>query len=60
MRIPATVYVLALGAFALITTELGAIGILPQVSDAFGDDVELRRLHRAADTAAEISGAVIR
>jgi predicted MFS family arabinose efflux permease len=34
MRIPAIVYVLALGAFALITTELGVIGILPQVSDA--------------------------
>jgi hypothetical protein len=27
MRIPAIVYVLALGAFALITTELGVIGI---------------------------------
>jgi MFS transporter, DHA1 family, inner membrane transport protein len=36
MRIPAIVYVLALGAFALITTELGVIGILRQVSEAFG------------------------
>jgi predicted MFS family arabinose efflux permease len=34
MRIPAIVYVLALGTFALITTELGVIGILPQVSEA--------------------------
>src|SRR3979411_3552994 len=40
MRIPATVYVLALGAFALITTELGAIGILPQVSEAFGITID--------------------
>jgi DHA1 family inner membrane transport protein len=35
MRIPAIVYVLALGAFALITTEFGVIGILPQISEAF-------------------------
>src|SRR3981189_1796247 len=40
MRIPATVYVLALGAFALITTELGAIGILPQVAEAFGITID--------------------
>jgi MFS transporter, DHA1 family, inner membrane transport protein len=36
MRVPAMIYVLALGAFALITTELGVIAILPQVSEAFG------------------------
>src|SRR3982074_2069154 len=40
MRIPAIVYVLALGAFALITTELGVIGILPQVSEAFGITID--------------------
>jgi DHA1 family inner membrane transport protein len=40
MRIPLTVYVLALGAFALITTELGVIGILPQVSTAFGITID--------------------
>jgi predicted MFS family arabinose efflux permease len=40
MRIPATVCVLALGAFALITTELGAIGILPQVAEAFGITID--------------------
>jgi predicted MFS family arabinose efflux permease len=33
MRIPAIVYVLALGAFALITTEFGVIGILPQIAE---------------------------
>ena len=40
MRVPAIVYVLALGAFALITTELGVIGILPQVSEAFGITID--------------------
>src|SRR6195256_5185536 len=40
MRIPAIVYVLALGAFALIPTELGGIGILPQVSEAFGVTID--------------------
>jgi predicted MFS family arabinose efflux permease len=40
MRIPAMVYVLALGAFALITTELGVIGILPQVSEASGITID--------------------
>jgi predicted MFS family arabinose efflux permease len=40
MRIPAIVYVLALGAFALITTELGVIGILPQVSEPFGITID--------------------
>jgi len=40
MRASTTVYVLALGAFALITTELGVIGILPQVSEAFGISIE--------------------
>ncbi|MDB5408646.1 MAG: transporter [Rhodospirillales bacterium] len=40
MRIPAIVYVLALGAFALITTELGVIGILPQVSEGFGITID--------------------
>src|SRR3979490_773109 len=40
MRIPAIVYVLALGAFALITTELGVVGILPQVSEAFGITID--------------------
>src|SRR5260370_11699252 len=40
MRIPAIVYVLALGALALITTELGVIGILPQVSEAFGITID--------------------
>src|SRR3979411_95011 len=40
MRIPAVVYVLALGAFALITTECGLIGILPQVSEAFGITID--------------------
>jgi predicted MFS family arabinose efflux permease len=40
MRIPLIVYVLALGAFALITTELGVIGILPQVSEAFGITID--------------------
>jgi MFS transporter, DHA1 family, inner membrane transport protein len=40
MRTPAIVYVLALGAFALITTELGVIGILPQVSEAFGITID--------------------
>ncbi|WP_197435649.1 MFS transporter [Agrobacterium vitis] len=33
---PFRVYVLALGAFSLITTEFGVIGILPQLADAFG------------------------
>lgn len=36
MNIPTAVYVLAPGAFALITTELGVIGLLPQISEAFG------------------------
>lgn len=40
MRIPAIVYVLALGAFALITTELGVIGILPQISEAFATTID--------------------
>lgn len=40
MRIPLMVYVLALGAFALITTELGVIGLLPQISEAFGISIE--------------------
>lgn len=37
---PAWLYVLALGAFALITTELGIIGILPQLSAAFGVSIQ--------------------
>jgi len=32
MDIPAMIYVLALGAFALITTELGVIGIRSETS----------------------------
>ena len=28
--------VLALGVFGIITTEMGIIGVLPQVSDKFG------------------------
>ena len=37
---PALLYVLALGAFGLITTELGIIGILPQLSQAFNVPVQ--------------------
>jgi MFS transporter, DHA1 family, inner membrane transport protein len=37
---PAWIYVLALGAFGLITTELGIIGILPQLGAAFGVSVQ--------------------
>jgi MFS transporter, DHA1 family, inner membrane transport protein len=37
---PALLYVLALGAFGLITTELGVIGILPQLSQAFGVSIQ--------------------
>src|SRR4030081_3224728 len=40
MRITGIVYVLALGALGLITTELGVIGILPQVSEAFGITID--------------------
>jgi len=40
MRIPGIVYVLALGAFALITTELGVVGLLPQVAQAFAISIE--------------------
>jgi len=35
MRLPLLVYVLATGAFTLITTEFGIIGILPTLADAF-------------------------
>jgi len=37
---PGWIYVLALGAFGLITTELGIIGILPQLSQAFGVSIQ--------------------
>lgn len=37
---PIRVYVLALGAFSLITTEFGVIGMLPQLAEAFGVTVE--------------------
>jgi DHA1 family inner membrane transport protein len=37
---PVWIYVLALGAFGLITTELGIIGILPQLSLAFGVSIQ--------------------
>lgn len=37
---PAWIYVLALGAFGLITTELGIIGILPQLAAAFGVSIQ--------------------
>ena len=37
---PAFLYVLALGAFGLITTELGVIGILPQLGEAFGVSIQ--------------------
>ena len=37
---PALLYVLALGAFGLITTELGVIGILPQLSQAFSVSIQ--------------------
>lgn len=37
---PIRVYVLALGAFSLITTEFGIIGMLPQLAEAFGVTVE--------------------
>lgn len=37
---PAILYVLALGAFALITTELGIIGILPQISQSLGISIQ--------------------
>ncbi|MEM9229391.1 MAG: MFS transporter [Pseudomonadota bacterium] len=37
---PLHVYVLALGAFSLITTEFGIIGMLPQLSSAFGVSIE--------------------
>ena len=33
--------VLALGAFGLITTELGVIGVLPQISRTFGISIEM-------------------
>jgi citrate synthase len=33
--------------------------VMDALQRKFGDDIELRRLHRAADTAAEISGAVM-
>ena len=37
---PAILYVLALGAFALITTELGIIGILPPIAAALGISIQ--------------------
>jgi predicted MFS family arabinose efflux permease len=37
---PLRLYVLALGAFGLITTELGIIGIMPQLSEAFGVSIQ--------------------
>ena len=37
---PAILYVLALGAFALITTELGIIGILPEISASLGISIQ--------------------
>jgi DHA1 family inner membrane transport protein len=37
---PKILYVLALGAFALITTELGIIGILPEISTALGVSIQ--------------------
>jgi predicted MFS family arabinose efflux permease len=37
---PAWIFVLALGAFGLITTELGVIGILPQLAQAFGVSIQ--------------------
>jgi DHA1 family inner membrane transport protein len=37
---PKILYVLALGAFALITTELGIIGILPEISSALGVSIQ--------------------
>ena len=37
---PAILYVLALGAFALITTELGIIGILPLIAAALGISIQ--------------------
>jgi predicted MFS family arabinose efflux permease len=38
--VPAILYVLALGAFALITTELGIIGILPPIAVALGISIQ--------------------
>jgi predicted MFS family arabinose efflux permease len=38
--VPAILYVLALGAFALITTELGIIGILPPIAAALGISIQ--------------------
>jgi len=37
---PAILYVLAFGAFALITTELGIIGILPEISRTLGISIQ--------------------
>jgi citrate synthase len=39
--------------------DLRAAIVMDALKMKFGDDIELRRLHRAADTAAEISGALM-
>jgi len=39
--------------------DLRAAIVMDALKMKFGDDIELRRLHRAADTAAEISGELM-